>query len=475
MISVPGIGSGLDIGSLVNQLVAAEREPVINSLGIRQARFNSNISALGSLKSALSTFSTSIAGLKNLSSFQVRNASSSDEDVFTAVANSTAVTGKYDIEVRNLATAHKLMSKGYTNKDSVVGNGTLTLTVDSTDINIEIDNDNNTLAGIRDAVNSSAESIGVSATIINVDDGAGGTEAKLVLTSNNTGVDNAITITVNDTTDSDNTNADGLSALYYDTSDGTTPEQMTQIVAAEDSEVYIDGQKVLSSTNKVVDAIDGVTLTLLAEDIGVIKELTIEINNSAVNSAITSFVGGYNSFISAVNKLNSFNPDTGETGALFGDSTLRLVSNAVRNDVSNKVDGLTGSITSLVDIGITTSKTGLLSIDNEKLESAIENNLEGVGNLFASSTTGIAARLDSTLDGFIGTGGVIDDRTEGLQTRLKSLDDEFNRLERRMISLESRLLRQFSALDGLLTQLQSSSDFLSRQFTAIESITARKK
>jgi flagellar hook-associated protein 2 len=470
MISVPGIGSGLDVGSLVSQLVSAEREPVINSLGRRQSSFNSDVSGLGSLKSALSSFNTTLGSLKNLSSFETRTATSSDEDVFTAIATSNSVTGKYNIEVRNLATAHKLMSQGVADANTVVGEGTLTLTVDGVDINIDIDSDNNTLAGIRDAINTSAQSLDVTATIINVDDGSGGIESKLVLTSNNTGADNAITINVSDN-DGNHTDSSGLSIFYFDTSDATTPEQLTEINAAEDSDVRIDGQTVTTSGNTVANAIDGVTLNLLAEDIGVIKELNIEIDNSAVNSAITNFVGGYNTFIAAVNELTSFNPDTGETGALFGDSTLRLSVNSIRNDITSQVSGLTGSVKSLVDIGITTTDTGLLTIDSGKLESAIANNLEGIGDLFATQTDGIANRLDNTIDSYIGTGGIIDNRTDGLQTRLDSLDDEFIQLERRLETLEIRLLNQFSALDGLLSQLQSSSEFLTRQFTIIEGIT----
>ena len=472
MISVPGVGSGLDINNLVSQLVAAERDPVINSLGARQAGYNSDISALGKLKSALSTFNTTIAGLKNLSSFDTRKATSSDETVFTANATSSAVTGKYNIEVRNLATAQKLMTKGYTSEDSVVGTGTLTLTVDSTDINIDIDNDNNTLAGIRDAINTSAKSIGVSASIINVDDGMGGTESKLVLTSTNTGLDNAITVTVNDD-DANDIDTSGLSALYYDTSDAN-PEQLTEIVAAEDADVRIDGQTVKSSSNTIANAIEGVTLTLLAEDIGVNKELSIEVDTSAVKSAITSFVGGYNTFINTINELNSFDADTGATGALFGDSTLRIAASTIRNNIIDKVDGLTGSVQTLVDIGITTNDTGLLSIDADTLDSAIESNLNDIANLFAKESTGIAVRLNDTLDSFIGFGGVIDNRTDGLRTRLGLLDDEYNRLERRMDSLQTRLLKQFSGLDSILSQLQSSSDFLTQQFSNIQGITKSK-
>lgn len=473
MISVPGIGSGLDIRGLVDQLVSAERDPVLNNLGSRQAAFNTDISALGTLKGALSTLKSSAQALNDLSDFQKRIATSSDETVFTATASSSAIPGKYKIEVLKLAEAHRLATQGYSSQDTVVGTGTLTLKVDNTEINIEIDTTNNTLAGIRNAINENAASIGVSATIINVD-GGGGTEAKLVISSDKTGTDNAITVTVNDTGDSDNTDAGGLSALYYDTSDLINPEQLTQIVAAEDADIRIDGQTVTSSSNTITNPIDGVTLTVLKEDIGITKDLIIEVDNSAVTAAVNSFVGGYNTAIVAINELGSYDPKTGATGVLFGDSTLRLVVKSIRNNITEPVSGLTGTITSLVNLGITTDSKGLLKLDAAKLESAIENNLEDIGSLFARDEVGIAKRLDSTLNDFTKVGGVIETRTEGLNDRLRSLDDDFFRLERRMTTLEASLNRRFSALDGLLSQLQASSDFLTQQFNNISQLNNRK-
>ncbi len=473
MISVPGIGSGLDIGGLIEQLVSAERTPVINVLGTRQAAFNTDISALGNLKNALSTFKLSAQPLANISGFEKRIASSSDEEAFTATADSSAIAGNYTIDVRQLATAHRLSSTGFDSKDSVVGTGTLTLKVGSTEINIEIDSENNTLDGIRAAINENASAIGVSATIINVDGGSG-TESKLVLSSDKTGVDNAITVTVNDTGDADNTDANGLSVFYYDTSDLVLTEQMTEVVAALNSEIRLDGQTITNASNTISDPVDGVTLTLLKEDLGVSKTLTIEVDNSAITAAITNFVGGYNTAMASINTLGAFNPDTGEAGALFGDSTLRLVQNAIRNDISEPVSGLSGSIKSLVDLGITTDANGLLIIDSEKLEAAVENNLEEIGEMFATSGQGLASRVENSIDDFIKVGGVIENRTEGLNTRLRSLDDDFFRLERRMTILEGRLTRQFSALDGLLSQLQSSSEFLTQQFASIAQLNIRK-
>lgn len=468
MISVPGIGSGLDIGLLVSSLVAFERDPVLNSLGRRQAAFDADISALGRLKSALSSFKASISTLGDAAAFQKLITTSSDEDAFTAIADPTAVPGKFSIDVRNLAEAHKLITQGFTGETSVVGTGTLTLTVDSVSVNIDIDSSNNTLAGIRAEINDKAASIGISATLLKVDDGDGGTETKLVLTSLNSGTKNAITVT---TTDDDNNDVDnlGLSTLVYDP-DGSGTTNLIVANAAEDAELRIDGQTVFSDSNTIAGAIEGVTLTLLKEDIGVIKNLTIELDNNAITEAVTKFIGSYNTVIATFNSLASFDSDTGATGALFGDSTLRSVTGRIRNDISNSVSGLTGTVKSLVDIGITTNNKGLLSLDSDKLDQLAETNLQGVIDLFTTTDEGVIARLNATLNAFSDAGGAIDNRTEGLKTQRKSLDAEFLRLDRRLASLETRLNRQFGALDILLSQLQLSSSFLAQQFESIKNI-----
>ncbi|MCZ6525135.1 MAG: flagellar filament capping protein FliD [Gammaproteobacteria bacterium] len=468
MISVPGVGSGLDIGSLVSSLVAFERDPVLNSLGRRQSAFDADISALGRLKSALSSFKTSISTLGDAAAFQKLTTTSSDEDVFTAIADATAVPGKFSIDVRNLAEAHKLITQGFTGETSVVGTGTLTLTVDSVSVNININSSNNTLAGIRAEINDKAASIGVSATLLKVDDGAGGIETKLVLTSANSGTKNAITVT---TTDDDNNDIDnlGLSTLVYDPA-GSGTTNLTVANAAEDAELRIDGQTVFSDSNTVAGAIEGVTLTLLKEDIGVVKQLAIELDKNAVAEAVAKFIGSYNTVIATVNSLSSFDSKTGATGALFGDATLRSVTGQIRSDISNSVPGLTGTVKSLVDIGISTDSKGLLSLDRDKLDQLAENNLQGLIDLFITTDEGVIARLNTTLNAFSDAGGVIDNRTEGLNRQRKSLDAEFLRLDRRLASLETRLNRQFTALDILLSQLQTSSSFLAQQFESIKNI-----
>ncbi len=468
MISVPGIGSGLDINAIVDGLVAAEGDAKTLLLANKRANIESEISAFGSLKSIVSAFQSSSSKLADVTTYTATTATTSDATFFTASAAASVAAGNYDIEIRALAESQKLLSAGYADADTNVGTGTLTIEVGTDSFDVVIDSDNQTLSGIRDAINSAEDNSGVTATLLNVDDGAGGTLTKLVLTSDDTGSANAISVTVDDD-DLADTDASGLSVFYYDTDDITTPEQMSQINAAVDAELYIDGQKVLSSTNTVSSAIDGVTLVLNKAETGTTNQLSIQSDTDSVKSAIELFVSNYNSFISFSNSLSAFNADSGEVGILLGDSTLRTLSNAVRVNMSNSVSGLSGELANLVDLGITTGASGALEIDSTKLQTALDNNGADVVALF-SSTDGVATRLNSLLNEYVKSEGILDNKTSGLNETIDDIDSDLEKLSLSLQSLEERLFAQFSALDLLVNELNSTGNFLTQQFEQISRI-----
>jgi flagellar hook-associated protein 2 len=468
MISVPGIGSGLDINAIVSGIVATEGDAKTSLLARKSSSTQSEISAFGGLKSILSIFQSRSTILKSASTFEQNSASSADATVYTATTSGSVAAGVYGIEVRDFAEAHKLLTAGYTDENTVVGTGTLTISAGASSFDVTIDGNNNTLAGIRSAINDATDNTGVSATITNVDDGAGGTETKLILSSDKTGVANAITITVDDD-DLGDTDASGLSAFYYDTADATTPEQLTQINAAIDAEIYIEGQKVLSSSNTVVDAIQGVTLTLLKEDTGNVHDLTIATDTAAIKNNIELFVSNYNSTISYMNSVTAFDADTGAVGILLGDSTIRGLSNQIRTQINQTVTGISSAYTTLVDLGITSTNDGTLEIDSTKLDNALSTNLDDVAELF-SSTNGVATRLESTLIQYTQADGILDSKTTGLNNTVNDINDDLEALDRSLTALEERLFAKFSALDLLMTQLNSTSSFLTQQFDAIKRI-----
>ncbi|PCI66149.1 MAG: flagellar hook-associated 2-like protein [Piscirickettsiaceae bacterium] len=449
-ISSPGIGSGIDIGSLITQLVTAEGSAKNNRLNLKEAGYQGDISAFGSLKGALSLFQTAVKDLQTEKDFQVRSATTSNEEIFTVTADESADISQYGIEVVQLAQAHKLITTdGYASTDAI-GAGTLTFAqgADSFSLNI---NATDTLTDIRDAVNAAGDNTGLTAAILNVDDGSGGTEQKLVFTATFTGLDNEITVTVSDN-DLNDTDALGLSRLVN--------ANLTETDIAKDGQIRVDNQLVSSNTNVFSSVIDGVTIN--AVEVGAGETLAVSQNKTAVTDKINTFIANYNGLIDTFNALGSFDAATKTGGLLIGDSTLRGIQNLIRREISSSVSGLTGTFSTLAELGITTTDSGKLTVDNDRLSTALDSNFDQVGKLFAS-TNGIANTLDTVISGYIGAAGIIENRTDGLQARVDDIAEQREALDRRLISLESRLLAQFTALDTLVSSLRNQSDFLTLQ------------
>ncbi|MEM0955688.1 MAG: flagellar filament capping protein FliD, partial [Pseudomonadota bacterium] len=412
MVAVTGIGSGLDIESLVTGLVDAERVPAETRILEREATLTSELSALGTLQGALAGVQNQIASLNTIGTFNQRTTASSNVANVLATATNTAAAGAFDVEVTTLATAQSLASGSFDALTSTVGEGTLSFRFGSTDYtgpdpgpsayngfelntelataSIEIDSSNNTLSGLRDAINEAA--FGVSATIVN--DGGG---YRLLLSSDNTGAAQSMEIRVSDTGDGDDTDDIGLSQLAFN----ADADNLTQTVAGTDAQLSINGLSITSDSNSVDDAISGVSLQLLGDTDGEPTRITISENLNAARSAISSFVDSYNGFISTANALTAFDPETGNAGALNGDFTARTLVNQLRTAVTAQVDSVSGAFSSLSEIGITTRGDGTLGIDDARLTAAFDDNFNDVVALFAQVASIDDASIDVEINGDI--------------------------------------------------------------------------
>lgn len=446
-ITSAGIGSGLDIESLVSQLVAAEGQPAINRLNSKEASLQANLSAFGSLKSALSNFQTAVKSLQTDNSFQGRKAVSSNEEFFTASAGTNAIQGQYDIEIEQLAQAAKLTSNAgdFAEVTDKVGTGTLTINFGEDSFSLNIDDSNNSLAGIRSAINNAEDNPGVTATIVSSDSGP-----SLVISSDNLGSSNTITTIATDNDAGDGNDLARLNAL----------ENNANSQAAKDAIIYVDGQQVTRNSNSFADVIEGVTFSLAKAEQGTVEKLTISRDESSTKSNINAFIKAYNSLANTSGQLSSYNSETGAAGQLLGDSTLRSVQSQIRQAISGSVSGL--DFGSLAEIGITTDENNNLVLDEEKLDQILETDFASVAGIF-SSENGVANKLNSILDGFVGTGGLLNTRTDGLQSSIDRLEDQREQLAVRLESVESRYRAQFSAMDVLVGQLQGIGNFLTQQ------------
>lgn len=447
-ISVPGIGSGLDINGLVTQLVAVERAPAQAQIDSQRSSALSRISALGNLNSALDGVQTAFAALSGGSAFNRRTATSADTAVVAASAGSSAVPGRYAVEVGALASSQKLSSGAFATADTAVGTGTLTVKVGTVSSVLTIDSAGQSLAAIRDAINAAPDNPGVNATIVTGADGA-----HLILNARTSGSAGAIEVT---------SSGGGLAALTYVS--GGPGNGLTEVDPAQDAQVTIDGITVGSAGNTISDAIEGVTLNLLSAKPGTTINITVAADRSAAVAAVGAFVSSYNALVSTSLQLASFNATTGSAGPLLGDSSLRAVRNDLSKALAARDNG--AAFESLSAIGVRVALDGTLSVDNAKLSKALDSSQAGVAALVAKDGA-LGQALNSVFDRFLGSDGVLVTRSANLNDTQRALDRQQEQLDLRLTATEARLRAQFTALDSLLSRLQSTSNFLTQQLSAV--------
>jgi flagellar hook-associated protein 2 len=324
-------------------------------------------------------------------------------------------------------------------------------------VNVTIDNSNNTLEGIRDAIN--AADAGVTATIVN--DGNPTNPYRLVLSSENSGIDQSARIAV--------TGDATLSALLSHDPAGT--QNFSENVTAQNALFTVDGISITKSSNKVTDVIDGVTLDLLGETSGTPVTVSVSQDTDSAKNAIEEFVNSYNDFIDLVRKETASGVDGGEAGALASDSATRQMETSLRSVLGQAPTGITGAYANLSSIGVEFQRDGKLSLDETKLSAAIQADSSNVEDLF-SSTDGYATRLDTVVSEMLAFNGTIDSRTNGYKDRISSLEDRQVTLESGLERTELRLRTQFTKLDVLMANMNATSSFLTQQLDILNAQTS---
>ncbi|MNO69628.1 Flagellar hook-associated protein 2 [compost metagenome] len=477
MTSITGLGSGLDINSIVSSLVSAEKAPKQNQIDKLSKTTTSKITALGSLKSAISDFQTALSSLNKPESFQGRSVSSSKADVLTATGTPKAGVGSYQVEVKQLAQGSKVALAAIPANGSeaaTFGKGSLTVKVGDTELPaIEVDESNNTLAGLRDAINKAGKEQGVSATIVNDAQGA-----RLVLSSSKMGDGHDIAVSVSGDDGSGSASLEdlaftpGAAPSDPDVVDPPVPDdpKAPRILSrAKSAELSIDGLLVRSDSNTVEDAIEGVTLNLKSlTKAGEPLSVDVGLDTGGVKGNIKKFVDAYNKLMGVI-KEQTVVTSVGEgktpvTGALVGDATVRSLVSGMRNELV--ITNGEGGVRVLADLGIKTRQDGTLELDSTKLDKAVSENFEDIASLFAGDN-GLAARMTNKLKPYTDTGGVLELRNKALQETLGSVDKQQEVLNRRISALQERLLKQFNAMDALVGNLQSTANSLTNQLASL--------
>ena len=390
------VSGGLDVNALVTQLMTVEQQP-ITKLATREASYQAKLSAFGTIKGAVASFQTAVSALSNASTYQTVTATSSDTTVATASALTSALPGNYSLEVSSLAQAQKLVAAGQTGVGTAIGSGaTTTLSFDFGTIagtltggkytagttfttngggvkTVTIDSTNNSLQGMRDAIN--AAGIGVTASIIN--DGSA-TPYRLVLSSANMGAANSLKISATG-------DATVSALLANDPTAGATTgvlgQNLSESVTAQNANLKVNGIAVSKNSNTVSDVIPGVTLTL-AKLTTTPVTLTVAQDTASTIKSVNNFVTAYNTLSQSLTDLSAYNASTKKGAVLQGDATVRNLQAKLRAVLNTPG---AGALTSLSQIGVTFQRDGSLAVDSAKLNSVMQSNFGDIAGLFAAT------------------------------------------------------------------------------------------
>lgn len=450
-LSSPGLGSGLDINGLVTQMMTVERRPV-TVLDKKEASYQAQLSAFGMLKGALSSLQTATKTLTTAANFSPRKATVADTAYYTATTTSAAAPASYDVIVESLSKPHQLgTGSSFATSTAGVGGGTLSIAAGGTIKTITVDSTNNTLAGVRDAINNAQA--GVTATIVTGK--IGGVEsAQLLVTSTLSGAANLVSVS---------NPGGGLELLTG---------ALAEVQPGTDAKLTVNGVEVSSASNTVTSAIDGVTLNLVKADPAKPIALTIARDPNNVKSNVDAFVKAYNDVVKTVKDLSGYDAAAKKGGILIGDAAVRGVQTQLRKIMGSMFPGSGDGLQSLPDIGISFQKDGTLSLDAGKFVGHLEDPRKNVGALFATAETGIAVQLDAMLSTIVSTSGMISARTEGISNSVKQIGKRREVLEARMVLVEKRLRTQFSALDGTVASMNQTSSFLQQQLANLSRVSS---
>ena len=451
-MAISSIGlSGLPLSDLLDNLRINESQ-VLNVMKDRQTAAENKSKAYDKLKDSVAAFQKAAEAVgKNGDAFGTLSVKTGSE-AFSATAQSGTIPGQYSIQVNQLASAQTLVYAGQASRTDDIGTGgVLKITVDGTEHTLDLSDKGTSLNKLVQAINAD-KNIGVNATIVN--DGTPGSQYRLLLTSRETGTQNAATsVSVEGNTELD-------TLLNYSNGSGAN----VQAKAATNAELSVNGIDVTSATNTIKNVIDGVELTL-NQTTTEAQSLSLTRDDTVAKKAVTDFVNAYNNLQNTIKSLTAFNTDAGTSSPLTGDSLARTVQTRMRDTLSGVVDSASG--TTLASIGVTTDpKTGLLNINDSKLTQALSENIDDVKALF-TGTSGVGTRISETADSLLRSGGLFSSASEGLNKTISDMKKQYqataDRIDQRMETYRA----QFTQLDGMVSQMNSLSSYLSQQLSAL--------
>ena len=469
-VTSAGAGSGLDLESIISSSVAAKKSQLLTPVSNRKTETQLTLSGLSQLKSTISTFTTALDKLSAKDAFNQRTTAitqDSTDPVYSVETNDDASNGQYNVVVNKLAKTSKFETTfGSSTTALATEDGKLTFSAGDETFSVDVKK-GDTLQQIRKRINNSGSNFGLTANIVNTSDG----KAKLVMDSGVSGTGKDLIV-----------KASVASLNAFTTSTSNSPH-MTQTQTAEDAIITVDGNELTSDTNVFDDKIQGLKLTAIrTSDTETTttttdgttttttgfksNRLDVTTDTSAIKDLVQNFVSAYNTLVEKTTALGKRNTIVGgesqdDGGYLAGDSMPRSIQNYVTNMISTPSSKTsTSNISTIFQLGISMDNSGVLSLDSDTFDTALDDNYEQVVSLFGG-TDGLAGTLSTGLKDYTKTGGLISIRTDGLNTDLSALTQKQADITTQMTKYEASLRAQYGNLDTLLASMNSSASYLS--------------
>ncbi|WP_411378939.1 flagellar filament capping protein FliD [Pseudomonas sp. MPB26] len=455
--TITGVGSGFDTQAIVKSLVDAERAPKQAQINLQSQKATTQLSSIGKIQAALDAFRGALTSMGTDSSFSGLTGTSSDEKVATMTANQGAANGSFSLIVNQLAMPSKLSTASYAGGQSTVVNSTdkattLTITQSGKKFDLKVPA-GATLQQVRDSINSTFGTSGLSANILTDSNGS-----RLILTSTKGGVGSDLTLSGNS----------GIDTGYK------------VVDVPQNAKYTIDNIAAESTSNSISDAVSGVSIKLLTvsplttpsdANSTTRTALTISVSTSttALKSGVKGFVDTYNALLKAMNAETKVTKDAAGNSiaaTLTGDATMRTLQSAIRNEF-NALSG-NGTFKSLAQFGVTSDQdTGALSIDAKRWDKAVLTNAADITSIF-SGKTGMLARMTAATDVYAKPStGILATRTASLSESLKDLIKDQTSLDERITTMQDSLTRKYTAMDTLVAQLRQQSSSILGTLSAI--------
>jgi flagellar hook-associated protein 2 len=476
MISSTGLGSGLDVNAIVTELMRVESRP-LGLLQSAKTELNTQVSTFGSLQSRMATLRDRANELTSLTLWGQTVAKSQNESAVRVSTSGGAVAGSYAVHVERLAASQTVASTAFASSASTLNEGTLTIELGSWDnepapdgftpkaggspIQIPIGAGETSLASIRDKINEAGA--GVTASIITDANGA-----RLALRSTETGAENAFRVTASETVD-DGNSATGLSALAFD---ATAASPMTRSQSSANAQATINGIDISSAGNTLEGVLDGVTLTLLQPTaVGADVEVSVAPDTEAVKTAITALVTAFNDVATYIREQTKYDETTKTGGVLQGDRVVTGLQSQLRG-LFNQETSASSVFARMSDIGIAFKADGTLETNATKLDAAL-GNLPELRKLLAedgadTASSGFMDRIKDFATAVLGAEGSFETRNDSLKRQIADNEKRQEAMEQRLNQTETRLLRQYQALDGTMSQLNGLSSYLTQQLLSLQ-------